>query len=142
MRSLLGPFVPDSNVSVALSFFEDRLVVINRRILRSDALEPGFGLLEFSDVRAHRLRNQGLDLERPPSAWALVLSESDYLQQIVESDERRTAGTSSQHKHYLVRDGDHRTIDIIARDVTIRVITGPLLAELARLAAQFAEDFR
>jgi hypothetical protein len=141
MRALSGPFVPDTNVSGALLFFEDTLIVINRRLLQGDPAEPGFGMLQFTDVRAHRVRNEGLNLERPPSAWALELSESDYLRDVVQCDEQRTAEALSRHKHYLVVDGNHRTVDVVARDVTISVIAGPLISELERLAAGFAEDF-
>lgn len=142
MQSLLGPFQPDTNVSVALFFFDDTLVIVNRRATHTDPGRAGFGLLEFRDVRAHRVRNGAADTDGPPEAWAFELPASEYLLEVVQCDEQRTPDALSSHKHYLVADGNHRSIDIVARDVTLREITGPLLSELQRWAETFADDFQ
>jgi hypothetical protein len=142
MQSLLGPFQPDTNVSVALFFFDDTVVIINRRATHTDPGGATFGLLEFLDVRAHRVRNRAADVNGPLEAWAFELSASEYLLEVVQSDEQRTPDALSSHKHYVVADGNHRCIDIVAREVTLREIAGPLLPELQRGAVTFADDFQ
>jgi hypothetical protein len=141
MKPILGPFVADPNISVALFSFDDTVWVINRRAVHDDPTAAEFGLLEFRDVRAHRVRNRGADLDAPPGCWATETTESEYLAQVIRADEQRTPEALAFHKHYLVNDGNHRTVDIVARDLKVTAIRGPLLPELQRLMSDFALDF-
>jgi len=141
VKSIVGPFLPDPNVSVLLLSLDDRLWIINRRANHDEPSLPMFGLLEFLDVRAHRVQSGGDYLDAAPGAWATEASNSEYWEQVVRSDEQRTAEQLAQHKHYVVRDGNHRTVDVIAREIGVRSLPGELLPELQRLAEEFARDF-
>lgn len=140
---LLGPFALDPNVCVALFVLDDRLWVFGRRALHADPDGPNLAVLHFDDVRAHRMqcRDAASDaavlLDNAEFAiWAVEVPDSEYLPQVIAADERRTAADLAAHKHYVVRNGHHGRIDIVARSVRFDARHGLLPDVLDSIACE------
>jgi hypothetical protein len=136
-----GPFLADPNVHVIILSMDDRLWIVNRRAVQDEPTLSMFGLLEFVDVRAYRVRPGGEYLDSTPGSWATEVPNSEYWDQVVGADEQRDRAALAQHKHYAVRDGNHRTVDVIAREARVRALAGDVLSEIHALAAELALDF-
>jgi len=67
--------------------------------------------------------------------------DSEYLRHVIDEDEQRTAEALASHRHYMVNDGNHRCVDVIARELNLAAVEGPILPELRRLMSEFAEEF-
>lgn len=138
-----GPFAADPNINVLTFAFDDRVWVLNRPAIDEPIAAGTFGVLEFDDVRAYRCGGSSRpDVLIPAEAWALEFEQSDYLTQSIALDEQRDAHALRHHKHFAIRDGNHRLLDVIARHVSVSAFESPpggvgLQAFLANALAEF-----
>lgn len=140
MSAVLGPFQPDRNLSVASLAFEDRLWVLLRPFpAASSGAADVVGVLELHGVRCSRARSisdaeltELLD-DADPSFWALAIEHSAYLEDSLD-DPRNPVRDPERYRHFVVTNGWHRVIDVVAtsarchvRDATTALSLGELV---------------
>jgi hypothetical protein len=146
MKPIRGPILLDPNVSAGLIAYDSWAWIIKRRALHDTAGgDHRWGILMFRGVRC--LRSRALPTDElvaiagnvPVGWWALELeeSESDYL---FGSFTKPPA--NMQHKHFLVTDGNHTALELIATELSCRAQPGPLHADISSLVGSRDELLR
>lgn len=141
MKSLPGPFLPDRNISVAMLAFEDRAWVILRRALHDTASHANTGVVTLSGVRSYRARDvEEEEMTRlmegvEPTFWALELDATDYLAESL-ADTRNPPVDPSRYHHFVVTNGWHRVIDVIAERASCDTLSDNATVTINDLLAQ------
>lgn len=68
----------------------------------------------------------------PDDSWVLELDDSPFLTDCRANDAQRTADALSRHRHFIVLDGNHRVIDVVAVTAHLREHRGGLTLDVAR----------
>jgi hypothetical protein len=140
MRTLHGPFVPDPHIAGIVLASDDSVWFINRPAnhLRDRGFD--YGVLELIDVRYYRRRTlHGPPHDDPPysalehGGWALELEQSTFLEHCVSNDPHRSREHLAAHRHFVIFDGQHFALDVVARRVAMRGGKGPLPLDRDRL---------
>jgi len=125
MKIIRGPFAVDPNISNICFHFDGTLWCILRRSLNNVA-GTDFGIIKFSDVRTFRSRprvvGQNPDItpaELPPDCWLTEEENSPFLEQARGNDPQRAPVALRAHRHFVVIDGHHVAIDVVARSFTL-----------------------
>lgn len=139
MIPLLGPFVPDPNVTSLALAHDDRVWIVRRRAVHDESAGATHGVIVFEDVLAYRVRaREGGAVpdtreELAAGWWALVLSQSTYLDEVRAAYATRPADALTTHAHFVVPDGNNRAFDVVARAAAVRSVDGPLGVDLTRV---------
>jgi len=129
MKPIYGPFVPDPNVSTAVLSFDDKVWCLVRELVEDERARGRCGVVELRDVRVFRCRARhpgttpdDVDFEIAMDWWALELEDSDFARNSSTEDSQRESSALSMHRHFVVRDGNHRAIDIFAREAVVHIL--------------------
>jgi hypothetical protein len=135
VKTFPGPFLIDPNVSVALVACDGSLWCIFRSA-RWAAPAAMWGVVEFDDVRAYCCRPADKEAVKgdpvAPDAWVIEVSGSQFLAETRRNDQQRSVADLGAHRHFIVLDGNHREIDVVARGLSIRSVS-TLSVDLAEL---------
>jgi hypothetical protein len=139
-RIVEGPFLLDPSVRGLLLAFDDQACVIRYGALHDPRATDQWGAMLFTDLRAVALRgsdpHQDAWLgEAIEDGWAVQLGSSDYLMRARAQDPQRTVQDLQGHSHFVVLDGNHHVIDLVARSCLVTSIEAGPDADLASLAS-------
>jgi hypothetical protein len=140
VRVVDGPFLVDPNIRVLLLQLDDQACVLRLGALHDPAAQDQMGALLFIDVRALSLRSADTPFDFWVSntiedGWALQLDGTDYLARARREDAQRSAESLQGHFHFVVPDGNHHAVDVVARSCAVAAVPAAPGADLAALVA-------
>lgn len=140
VKCIKGPFRADPNISLALFAFSGDLWIFNRPAVGEPNEDTKYGVMEFKDVRIHRIRAythgcliESDELDSSVGWWAVEIDDSEYLRESIKKDQQRTPMALATHHHYVVYDGWDRVIEIIARSLVSSTINFSSIINLKKL---------
>ena len=140
VRVVDGPFLLDPNVRVLLIHLDDQACVLRLGALHDPQAQGQLGALLFTDVRGVVLRNGDTPFDFwvrdvIEDGWTIQLDGTEFLARARREDVQRAPESLQGHYHFVVPDGNHHVLDIVARSCAVAAVPAAPDADLASLVA-------